>query len=98
TVESKLPGLDPTRVRQVVIYRDDFCKPWLHVWDKAMAPCDKDRPPSWCEDEEAISSRVNLGAYFAAMTSILGATSDGLARYNIMAVIVNATTPHVITA
>jgi len=96
-VDSTNGGLDASQTRQVAAYRDRYCKPWLDAWEKALAPCDRNRPPAWCDDEDAMPKRVNLEPYFSGLAIALADASDSLARYNIMAVAVSATAPHLIS-
>jgi hypothetical protein len=95
TVESQTRDLTDIQLRQLKLYRELFCKPWSDAWDETFVACDKDQQPSGCR--EPMAGRIELHTYFLVLTGALARTNDSLQRYNIMAVVVAGTTPHVIT-
>jgi len=89
--------LTPDQARLGRLYASEFCQPWEKFWDKALAPCEKDDPPDWCDDEVESVRRIDLQGYFATLTSGLEVASSPLERDNIMDIVTSTLHTHVIT-
>ncbi|MGH9785807.1 MAG: hypothetical protein ACRD88_16670 [Terriglobia bacterium] len=89
--------MDADQVRLAQLYASAYCQTWQKFWDKALGPCDHDRPPDWCDDEAAMSQRVDLQGYFTTLASGLDAAPSSLERENIMDIVTSTLSAHVIT-
>jgi len=85
---SSLPGPERQRVELV---RTQYCRPWNRGW----RVCDADQPPSWGADPTTVAKEFET--YFDTLATTLKSTRGTLQRYNLMAVVVNATGVHAIT-
>jgi hypothetical protein len=76
-------------------YGSEFCRPWMKLWEGLNA-CDGDKPPEWCDDEEAVLVRLDLDGYFAGLAAALRESPSELERENIMDIVLVSLSPHVI--
>ena len=89
--------MDADNIRLAERYASEYCKTSQKFWDKALGPCDDDRPPEWCNDEAAVLQRVDLQGYFSTLTSGVDAARSPLERDNIMDIVTSTLSAHVIT-
>src|SRR5262245_40596613 len=40
--------LDATRQKVLRLYIEKVCKPYVQLWNEAIAPCDEEPPARWC--------------------------------------------------
>src|SRR5262245_3520295 len=77
-------------------YASEYCRPWVKLWDGVMDRCLEERPPQWCDDEQALIERLGFNGYFQSLTEALQSPPDELERENIMDMILATFSAHVI--
>jgi hypothetical protein len=82
----KLSARSEKEIRLIELYCTSHCEPWREAWADALAPCEEDHRPKWCDDPKRAGQELHFGPYFQVLTEALGETSDALERFNIMAV------------
>jgi len=86
-IDGKVTELDAATLRQIDLFCEHLCMPWVDAWAAALAPCESEPVPSWCDDRSELDRHIGFGPYFEVLASAVRDASDPLERYNIMAVI-----------
>jgi len=84
-------GLGRRDWHHLYLYTKGICRPWLKRWHEDTRACELEDAPDWCIDHDKGNQRFDpmLSAYFGAFASELHSSPDPLARYNMMALVMD---------